>query len=253
LGWLARGWPEPTTQINSSLFRGKFVIVMEVGVTEPEKEGVLQELVVLPNAWPYPRKSDVKVTLKVSALEIVLSVPFAFRTGVMSPAVVWACPATAAYTAVKLSLLPFINSVPCTAGSVNSIAPTVINDMPGALAKAGKERGDKSVPGACMVTGKALASGVTVPSAIAPATPNVPNEIMSPIWAEAVTTENVAEFAPTPPPASVKVEVPVLVSVGVEPKVKPDGSVTTMLEPVLSVEVAWYVTRPAGTLSAPDV
>jgi len=41
---------------------------------------------------------------------------------------------------------------------------------PGELAKAGMDRGDASIPTACMVIANALATGVTVARAVAPCT-----------------------------------------------------------------------------------
>ena len=100
------------------------------------------------------------------------------------------------------------------------------------------ESGVASVPTACMVIGNALVSAVRVLRAVAPCTVKVAREMVCPEVRFAVATMNVADCAPKPPLAKVKVEVPVSVNVGVEPNVKPEGKVTTKLDPIVKVEVA---------------
>lgn len=117
------------------------------------------------------------------------------------------------------------------------MAPTKIAVAPWALAKAGNESGDASVPTAFMVRGNALAIGVTVPRAVAPSTVKLWREMVCPEVKFAVAIVNVADCAPMPPLAKVKVEVPEVPNEGVEPNVKPEGKVTIKLDPMVIVEV----------------
>ena len=109
---------------------------------------------------------------------------------------------------------------------------------PGALAKAGNESGDASAPIACMVIGNALATGVTVPSAVAPSTEKLANEMVWPGVTLDVATVNMADCAPNATLANVKVEVPEVVSEGIDPNVKPAGNVTVKLDPIGNVKPA---------------
>jgi hypothetical protein len=105
-------------------------------------------------------------------LDMLLSNPVEPNTATVSvESTVSACTAVAPKTTVRVSGLER-NSVALDGGlsSMNSIAPTKIAVIPGELAKAGIERGDTSIPTACMVIGNALAKGVTVARAIAPCT-----------------------------------------------------------------------------------
>jgi hypothetical protein len=89
-----------------------------------------------------------------------------------------------------------------------------------------------------MVTGKAFATGVTVCRAVAPVTEKVASEIVWPGVAAAVAMVNVADRCPIPPLVRLNVAVPEVVSAGVDPKLKPVGSVTTNVDPMASVALA---------------
>jgi hypothetical protein len=89
-----------------------------------------------------------------------------------------------------------------------------------------------------MVTGKALATGVTVCRAVTPAAEKVASEIVWPDVTAAVAMVNVADRCPVPPAVRLNVAVPEVVSEGVDPKLKPVGSVTTNVDPMASVALA---------------
>jgi hypothetical protein len=83
-----------------------------------------------------------------------------------------------------------------------------------------------------MVSGKALATGVTVSRAVAPFRLKLANEIVWPEDNADVATVNVADCAPTPPADNAKVEVPDVVSEGTVENVNPAGKVTVKLDPI---------------------
>ncbi len=89
------------------------------------------------------------------------------------------------------------NFVPRDGGltSINCTAPTKIAVTLTSLANAQplNESGEASVPIACMVSAKALATGVTVSKAVAPLTLKLVNQIVLPETTFAVATMKVAD------------------------------------------------------------
>ena len=192
----------------------------------------------------------------VSPLTRLLEVPLGFRIGTLLVAASadWTCNAVALMTIVRLSEGPPLpNLVEFEGGvtSMNWMAPTKTAFNPVSLAKARNESGARSVPMACMVTGKAFATGVTVCRAVTPAAEKVASEIVWPDVTAAVAMVNVADRCPVPPAVRLNVAEPEVVSEGVDPKLKPVGSVTTNVDPMASVVLAVYVTRLEGTVTTP--
>ena len=190
-----------------------------------------------------PPKSPNIVMVPVSLVNRLLRVALGLRIGTLPVAasVVWTWNAVTLMTAVRLSDEPPLpNLVEFEGGltSINWMAPTKSALNPVSLAKARNESGVESVPIACMVTGKALATGVTVCRAVAPAAEKVASEIVWPDVTAAVAIVNVADRCPTPPPVRLNVVVPEVVSEGADPKLKPVGSVTTNVDPMASVALA---------------
>ncbi|MGO9010386.1 MAG: hypothetical protein ACLQPN_09810 [Bryobacteraceae bacterium] len=218
-------------------------IEMLVPYTVPLVIGVKQFDVDDENARAIPPKFPGIVTVAVSVLNRVFGNPLGPRIGTVWVAASTSCGeiAIALRTAVRESPVPPVpNSVPLDGGvsSINCIAPTNTAVAPTSLANALNDKGDASVPIDCIVTGKALATGVTVSRAVAPWTVKLANEMVWPEVKSDVATVNVADCAPTPPLESVNVEVPEVVSEGADPNVNPEGKVTVKLDPIASVVVA---------------
>lgn len=181
------------------------------------------------------------VTVAVSVLNKLLGDPLEFKIGTVfvAASTVWADISIALKTIVRVSGGP-INFVPLDGGliSINCIAPTKTEWAPRSLANALNESGDASLPIACIVSGSALATGVTVWSADAPLISNPAREIVWPEVKSAAATVNVADRSPNPPVDRVKVEEPEVVSAGTDPNSNPEGNVTIKLDPAVMVEVA---------------
>jgi hypothetical protein len=150
-------------------------------------------------------------------------------------------------------LLPVSNSVPFDGGSrsINWMAPTNAAKAPISLANAPKESADASTQRACIVTGSASATGVTVSRANALSTVKPASEMVPAAGKFAVPSVNVADCLPVPPLDKVKLAAPEVVNEGAVASRNSPGNVTVNSVPVVRVVVAVYVTRHAGTTNTP--